>query len=137
MGYTTCTLTDLDSVVHSTEVYNLSMVKICIDVAKRTSFVYLVSVGLLDTEAFIKELSEHIGGDWKALARELGLSKTDVDAIKYDNRLSMKDQIFEFFYKWKQREGKDVSVQKLIDGLKAAKLEEQLKKMHEAGLTPG
>ena len=94
-------------------------------------------VGLIDLEAFIKELSEHIGGDWKALARELGLSKTDIDAIEYDNRLSMKDQIFEFFYKWKQREGKDVSVQKLIDGLKAAKLEEQLKKMHEAGLTPG
>ena len=94
-------------------------------------------IGLPDLEAFIKKLSEHIGRDWKALARELGLSKTDIDAIEYDNRLSMKDQIFEFFYKLKQREGKDVSVQKLIDGLKAAKLEEQLKKMHEAGLTPG
>ena len=97
---------------------------------------FCVFVGLIDLEAFIKELSEHIGQDWKALARELGLSKTDIDAIEYDNRY-MKDQIFEFFYKWKQREGKDVSVQKLIDGLKAAKLEGQLKKMHEAGLTPG
>ena len=95
------------------------------------------SVGLVDIEAFIKELSEHIGIDWKALARKLGLSKTDIDAIEYDNHMSMKDQIFEFFYKWKQREGKDASVQKLIDGLKAANLEEQLKKMHEAGLMPG
>ena len=93
--------------------------------------------GLVDIEAFIKELSEHIGIDWKALARKLGLSKTDIDAIEYDNHMSMKDQIFEFFYKWKQREGKDASVQKLIDGLKAANLEEQLKKMHEAGLMPG
>ena len=94
-------------------------------------------VGLIDLEAFIKELSEHIGGDWKALARELGLSKTDIDAIEYDNRLSMKDQIFEFFYKWKQQEGNNASVQKLIDGLKAANLEEQIKKMKEAGLMPG
>ena len=95
------------------------------------------SVGLIDLEAFIEELSKHIGVDWKALARELGLSKTNIDAIEYDNHLSMKDQIFEFFYKWKQWEGKDISVQKLIDGLKAVKLEEQLRKMHEAGLTPG
>ena len=94
-------------------------------------------VGRVYLDAFIKELSEHIGIDWKALARELELSKTDIDAIEYDNHLSMKDQIFEFFHKWEQREGKDVSVQKLIDGLKAAKLEEQLKKMHEAGLMPG
>ena len=95
------------------------------------------SVGLVDLDAFIKELSKHIGIDWKALARELGLPKTDVDAIKYDNHLSMKDQIFGSFYKWKQQEGKDASVQKLIDGLKAANLEEQLKKMQEAELMPG
>ena len=98
---------------------------------------FVLPVGLVDIDAFIKELSKHIGGDWKALARELGLSKTDTDAIEYDNPLSMKDQIFEFFYKWKQREGKDASVQKLIDGLKAEKLEGQLKKMHGARLMPG
>ena len=110
-------------------------------VAKRANiltFVYLVLlVGLIDVDAFIKELSKHIGIDWKALARELGLSKTDVDAIEYANHLSMKEQIFGFFCNWKQQEGKNASVQKLIDGLKAAKLEEQLKKMHEAGLMPG
>ena len=71
------------------------------------------------------------------MARELGLLKTDIDAIEYDNPLNMKDHIFEFFYKWKQREGKNASVQKLIDGLKAANLEEQIKKMKEAGLMPG
>ena len=104
--------------------------------SKHTKFVDPVLLtGLVD--AFIKELSKHIGIDWKALARELGLSKTDIDAIEYDNRLSMEDQIFGFFYKWKQREGKDASVQKLIDGLKAANLEMQLKKMQEAGIKPG
>lgn len=94
-------------------------------------------LGLIDLDAFIKELSKHIGIDWKALARELGLSKTDIDALQQDNILSMRDQIFEFFHKWKQQEGSNASVQKLIDGLKAANLEEQIKKMKEAGLMPG
>ena len=109
------------------------------DMKEQASSTYdsCASVGLVDLDAFIKELSKHIAIDWKALARELGLPKTDVDAIEYDNHLSMKDQIFGFFYKWKQQEGKDASVQKLIDGLKAANLEEQLKKMQEAGLMPG
>ena len=109
------------------------------DVKKQASSIYdsCASVGLVDLDAFIKELSNHIGVDWKALARELGLSKTDTDAIEYDNHMSMKDQIFGFFFKWKQQEGKNASVQKLIDGLKAANLEEQLKKMQEVELMPG
>ena len=106
--------------------------------SKHTKFlVPVLLTGFVNVDVFIKELSKHIGIDWKALARELGLSKTDIDAIEYDNHLSMKDQIFGFFFKWKQQEGKNASVQKLIDGLKAANLEEQLKKMQEAGLMPG
>ena len=97
----------------------------------------MILTDLIDVDAFIKELSKHIGGDWKALARELGLSKTEIDAIEYDNPLNMKEHIFAFFFKWKQQEGRNASAQKLIDGLKAANLEEQLKKMHEAGLMPG
>ena len=90
----------------------------------------------LDLETFIKALSEHIGTDWKALARALGLSRTDIAAIVYENRFSLKDQIYEFFYKWKQQEGKDASIQKLVNGLIAEKLEEPLRKMGEAGLLP-
>ena len=90
----------------------------------------------LDFETFTKVLSEHIGTDWKALARALELSRTDIDAIEYENRFSLKDQIYEFFYKWKQREGKNASIQKLVSGLKAEKLEEPLRKMGEAGLLP-
>ena len=71
------------------------------------------------------------------MARELGLLKTDIDALQHDNPLNMRDQVFEFFYKWKQQEGSNASVQKLIDGLKATNLEEQIKKMKEAGLMPG
>ena len=68
----------------------------------------------LDLETFITALSEHIGNDWKVLARALELSKTDIDAIEYENRFNLKDQIYEFFYKWRQQKGKNVSIQKLI-----------------------
>ena len=90
----------------------------------------------LDLETFIRALSEHIGTDWKALARALGLSRTDIAAIEYDNHLSLKDQIYEFFHKWRQQEGKNASIQKLVSGLIAEKLEEPLRKMGEAGLLP-
>ena len=90
----------------------------------------------LDLDKFINALSEHIGKDWKALARVLGLSRTDIHVIEYENRFSMKDQIYEFFYKWKQQEGKNASIPKLVNGLKDGKLEEPLKKMGEAELLP-
>jgi len=64
------------------------------------------------------------------------LSRTDIDAIEYENRFNLKDQIYEFFYEWRQQEGKNASIQKLVNGLKAEKLEEPLRKMGEAGLLP-
>jgi len=95
--------------------------------------IWLYSSGL---GTYITALSEHIGTDWKVLARALELSRTDIDAIEYENRFNLKDQIYEFFYKWRQQEGKNASIQKLVSGLKAGKLEEPLKKMGEAGLLP-
>ena len=55
------------------------------------------------------------------------MSRTDIDAIICRNPLDLKEQIYDFFYKWKQQEGKNASIQKLIGGLKDGKLEETLK----------
>lgn len=70
------------------------------------------------------------------MARNLGLSKTDVEAIEYDHHLSLKEQIFQFFYKWKQYNGEDATVESLIEGLKAAELNEVLNMMQKAGFIP-
>ena len=70
------------------------------------------------------------------MARNLGLSKTDIEAIEYDYHLSLKEQIFQFFDKWKQCKGKDATVESLIEGLKAAELNEVLKTMQKAGFIP-
>ena len=106
------------------------------DFARRLILLPAAVLFYLDLDKFIKVLSEHIGEDWKALARALGLSRTDIHATEYDNNLSLKDQISEFFYMWKQQEGKNASIPKLVNGMKAEKLEEPLKKMGEAGLLP-
>ena len=85
---------------------------------------------------FIGELSDHIGGDWKALARSLGLKKTIIDAISHDNKDSLQEQIYQFFEKWKQRNGHNATVQQLVDGLTKAKLFDQLENLRKAGFIP-
>ena len=87
-------------------------------------------------EAFIRKLSEHIGSDWKALARELKFSKTDTDAIANDNPYNLREQIYTFFYRWQQQEGRNASIEKLVEGLKSAKLKEPLRELQEAGVLP-
>ena len=78
---------------------------------------------------FIEELSKCIGLQWKHLARKLNFTTTDIDALSHDNQLDLREQIFQFFDKWKQTEGNGASVQKLVDGLQAAKLTEQLQSL--------
>ena len=87
-------------------------------------------------EAVIKEISEHIGNEWKSLAHHLQFSPTDIASIEYDNHLSLREQIHQFFYKWKRQQGPDASVEQLIEGLEAARLQEVLDSLEKAGLLP-
>ena len=73
-------------------------------------------------DAYIRVLSDLIGQDWKCLARELGLSKTDIDALEYNNVRNLKEQICQFFHTWKTQEGNDASVEKLREGVRNAGL---------------
>ena len=83
---------------------------------------------------FIKELSRHIGSDWKVLARSLGLEKTDIDAVSHDNQVfGLQEQIYQFFEKWKQRNGCNARVEQLMDGLRDAELFDQLEMLRKAG----
>ena len=78
---------------------------------------------LVDRDAYITEVSKRIGKDWKRLARQFMLD-TDIDAIEYDNPSDLKEQIFQFFRKWKQQLGENATVERLSEGLKAAGLQE-------------
>lgn len=77
----------------------------------------------VDLDAVINELKDHIGKDWKKVARELKFTQTDIDVIEYRERNDLREQIHLFFSGWKMREGTGATVQKLIDALKAARLQ--------------
>ena len=74
-------------------------------------------------DSFIRKLSDHIGKNWKKVARELKFSPTDVDAIEYKARDDLKEQIHLFFEAWKMREGSRATVKMLDDALKKANLQ--------------
>lgn len=78
-------------------------------------------VVLLVNEA-IKIIEKKIGKSWKSLARALGFEPTDIDAITYQNPHDLKECIHCFFSQWKEKEGSNVSVTKLVNGLIKAEL---------------
>lgn len=89
-------------------------------------FFFIAEIELDDS---IIELSRHIGKDYKRLARALGIYKTDIEAIEYRDPRDLKEQIYEFFEFWKQKEGMNASVGQLMWGLEKAELSEVLEKM--------
>ena len=84
--------------------------------------VTLLFLALSPVDEYLRELRNHIGKQWKALARELGFYPTDIDAIEHDNPLQLKEQIHKFIVKWKNREGRNASTEKLRCGLIEADL---------------
>ncbi len=79
-------------------------------------------------DALIREVSDHIGRDWMVLARSLGFTETDIQSIEYADERDLKEQIHQFFYEWKRRDGQDATQDKLITVLYESGLNEVLKK---------
>ena len=66
-------------------------------------------------------VSNQIGSGWKELARKLGLEKTDIDGITYENPTNLRECIHGLFSQWQEREGSRTSVNKLVNALLDAK----------------
>ncbi len=79
-------------------------------------------------DALIREISDHIGRDWMVLARSLGFTETDIQSIEYADERDLKEQIYQFFYEWKRRDGQDATRDKLITVLYESGLNEVLTK---------
>ena len=86
-----------------------------------------------DVDSFIRKLSDHIGKNWKKVARELKFSQTGVDAIEYKARDDLKEQIHLFFEEWKMREGSRATVKMLVDAFKKAGLQGILDELNKPG----
>ena len=50
------------------------------------------------------------------------MGKTEIDSIEYRERFDLNEQIYLFFYTWKQTQGKNASISQLMSGLKKARL---------------
>ena len=84
-------------------------------------------------DTLIREFSKHIGLEWKFLARSLRFSDTNIDALEYANQLNLKEQIYQFFRQWKQREGNNASPLKLIEAAEDECLKELLETLKDNG----
>ena len=90
---------------------------------------------VVDLDTFIKEVYDLLGHSWKFLARELGFSKTDIDALEHDNPYLMKEQIYQMFDQWKRREGNGATSDKLLAAMKSAGgFDEQVKILTGKGM---
>ena len=85
----------------------------------------------VDLEVFISEISNHIGLEWKFLARALEFEQTDIDAIEYKDIRNLKEQIYQMFREWKIREGQRATASRLLSAIKEAELHELLKGLRE------
>ena len=77
-------------------------------------FVYLeykVNGSLKDLE---KEIFSNIGRKWKNLAETFGFSRTDIDSIKQDGNGHLEEEISQFFFRWRQKKGKDATSENFI-----------------------
>ncbi len=79
-------------------------------------------------DALIRKISDHIGRDWMVLAKGLGFTETDIQSIEYADERDLKEQIYQFFYEWKQRNGQNATRDKLFTVLYESGLNETLKK---------
>ena len=70
----------------------------------------------------IKIIGRKIGKAWKSLARALDFEETDIDAITYANPHDLKECIHSFFKQWKEKQGSNASVPRLVNGLLKAEL---------------
>ncbi len=93
-------------------------------------------VATLPVDQAIKVVSDHIGSRWKELARKLKFTRTTIDAVQHNNLLNLLEQIHDFFHRWKQRDGREATLEELVEGLKATKLQDCLSELESNGLIP-
>ena len=63
------------------------------------------------------------------IARSLGFTEIEIQAIEYSNGRDLKEQIHQFFYQWKRRDGQEATRGMLYAALYDGELNELLKKL--------
>ncbi len=85
-------------------------------------------------DALIREISDHIGRGWMVLARSLQFTEIDIDSIEHANERDLKEQIHQFFSRWKRRDGQEATRDMLYTALYDGELNELLKKLDKTDI---
>ena len=72
-----------------------------------------MSLLLVLTNRFLKELAESVGRNWKMLARELEVPEKYIVAITEDNPRSLHEQSYQSLLKWKELKGERATAKEL------------------------
>ncbi|XP_016106259.1 receptor-interacting serine/threonine-protein kinase 1 [Sinocyclocheilus grahami] len=93
------------------------------------------------TESHLEVVRQNVGGNWKQVARKLGLSDIDVDTVEHDyDRDGLAEKVHQTLERWKMKEGLlGITVGKLCRALEgcikpSVLLQLLLKSQHTAGV---
>lgn len=70
------------------------------------------------TEKELVEVSKHIGAGFELLGAYLGINSIKIQQIMMNNSFSVETQIFKILVAWKQKEGRQATVRKLLEAVK-------------------
>ena len=76
-------------------------------------------------ELILKKVSEHMRKPWNELAQQLGLSRTDIDAIQYDYR-DFREQCYQVLMRWNQDHASVATVAEFANAIKKTSNQRQL-----------
>ncbi|XP_078678862.1 uncharacterized protein LOC144914637 isoform X2 [Branchiostoma floridae x Branchiostoma belcheri] len=76
------------------------------------------------TEKQLNILAAKLGAEWESLAIDLDLTQGEIHECKADNKLSVRTQKFAMLMKWRARAGKNATIAKLVQKLRAARIDE-------------
>lgn len=75
-----------------------------------------------DLQAAFAIISEHVGKDWRRLARQLRVSDSKIDAIEVKYPRNLTEQVRESLRVWKNTQREDATVSHLVAALRACQL---------------
>ena len=86
----------------------------------------------------LHKVKKCIGINWKQLAKRLGSSETEIDAIEYENRGELQEQIHQLFYRWKRCQGDNATKEVLLQAVASADLPvEKIQALKREGIYQG